>query len=79
MNAIDIAGESSDAIEIYVDPIGLTKTTLKKAEITKHELSKTSLMPAGLLNNLEADEILDLLAFLEGGGNPDAAPFKAAK
>jgi hypothetical protein len=33
-------------------------------------------MPAGLLNVLERDQILDLLAYLESGGNPEYAAFR---
>ena len=33
-------------------------------------------MPEGLVNTLEKDEILDLIAFLESGGSPDHPDFK---
>jgi hypothetical protein len=33
-------------------------------------------MPAGLLNSLRAEQILDLLAFLEAGGDPQKANFQ---
>ena len=32
-------------------------------------------MPAGLINILQKDEILDLLAYLQSGGKNDAAFF----
>jgi hypothetical protein len=35
-------------------------------------------MPAGLLNTLSAEEILDLIAFLRSGGKPDHEFFTAA-
>lgn len=43
-------------------------TTLPVLEIEKRTVSKTSSMPAGLINILTKMEILDLLAFLEYGG-----------
>jgi putative heme-binding domain-containing protein len=43
-------------------------TTLPVLEIEKRTVSKTSSMPAGLINTLTKQEILDLLAFLENGG-----------
>jgi putative heme-binding domain-containing protein len=46
------------------------------SEIAKREPSKLSPMPTGLLNNLERDEILDLLAYLEASGKAGAANFK---
>jgi hypothetical protein len=33
-------------------------------------------MPASLLDTLSRDEILDLLAYLESGGDPAAANFQ---
>jgi hypothetical protein len=33
-------------------------------------------MPAGLLNSLRAEQILDLLAFLEAGGDAAKANFQ---
>jgi hypothetical protein len=38
--------------------------------------SKVSPMPAGLLNTLEPDEILDLMAYLLSRGDPGHAAFK---
>jgi putative heme-binding domain-containing protein len=74
-----IAAETADAIEVYSDPFGQTKAALKKSEIVSRETAKVSLMPAGLLDNLALDEILDLLAFLEAGGDPNATRSKPAK
>ena len=41
-----------------------------KARIVSRDESETSLMPLGLLNSLNKEEVLDLLAYLESGGNP---------
>jgi hypothetical protein len=51
-------------------------TTLNKADIVRRDASPISPMPPGLLNVLTEDQILDLLAFLESGGNPQHADFK---
>jgi len=45
------------------------------AEVASRQPSKVSPMPTGLMNQLTADEILDLLAYLEAGGKPTAANF----
>lgn len=45
------------------------------AEIASRQPSKVSPMPNGLMNQLTADEILDLLAYLEAGGKSTAANF----
>jgi putative heme-binding domain-containing protein len=45
------------------------------AELRPHALSR---MPEGLVDGLEREELLDLLAFLRAGGDPRAAAFRAA-
>lgn len=42
--------------------------TVKKSEIKSQQPQQSSLMPVGLLNQISAGEILDLLAFLKAGG-----------
>ena len=43
-------------------------TQIPKVDIAKRDHSKISLMPAGLLNLLTKNDILDLLAWLQTGG-----------
>ena len=43
--------------------------SVKRAEIDSMEPSKTSMMPGGLLNTLNEDELLDLMAFLLSRGD----------
>jgi putative heme-binding domain-containing protein len=45
------------------------------SDIVRREPSKVSPMPAGLLNSLTQDEILDLLAYIEAMGNAKAKNF----
>ena len=45
------------------------------ADIASRQPSKVSAMPTGLLNQLTAEEILDLLAYIEAGGKEKAANF----
>ncbi len=47
-------------------------------EVEEKLLSKTSMMPSGLLDTLDTDEILDLVAYLKSGGDPDHEIYKAA-
>ncbi len=42
----------------------------------KREASPISPMPPGLLNVLNETQVLDLLAFLESGGDPKQPDFK---
>ncbi|MGC3959676.1 MAG: c-type cytochrome [Verrucomicrobiota bacterium] len=47
------------------------------AEIAQRKPSTISAMPTGLVNGLSDEEILDLLAYLQAGGQKDAANFKS--
>lgn len=49
---------------------------IPKADIKSEAPSPVSPMPAGLLNPFTRDQILDLMAFLDAGGNPDAAIYR---
>ena len=53
-----------------------TTVEVRKTDIARRVPSRVSPMPDGLLNNLTSEEILDLLAYLESGGNERAANFK---
>jgi hypothetical protein len=45
-------------------------------KIKSRRISPISTMPQGLLNNLNEEEILDLLAYLRAAGNPNDVAFK---
>ena len=49
---------------------------IDSSEIKGKTVSKTSIMPPGLINLLNPDELLDLLAYLQSGGNPQDKVFK---
>jgi hypothetical protein len=46
-------------------------TEVQKVDIESFEISETSVMPGDLLNSFTKDEILELLTWLEAGGNPN--------
>ena len=54
-------------------------TNVVQSEIAETLVSKTSMMPNGLLNTLNKDEVLDLVAYLYSGGDPDSPVFAGAK
>jgi putative heme-binding domain-containing protein len=68
--------EEETKILIRTSPLSAQTTALNKADIVHREPSTISPMPPGLLNVLTENQILDLLAFLESGGNPEHADFK---
>lgn len=60
----------SPALRIVTDPLHPDQfTEIAKRDIESHTKIPTSPMPAGLLDTLTKDEIADLLAFIESGGN----------
>jgi putative heme-binding domain-containing protein len=77
----DVSGRITDenAERVIVLPNMLAPEVtveIPTADIAKREISKISPMPTGLLNNLDQEEILDLLAYLEASGKAGAANFK---
>ncbi|MCA9058788.1 MAG: c-type cytochrome [Planctomycetaceae bacterium] len=61
--------------ENMLDPGNLT--TINRDQIEESLVSKTSMMPNGLVNNLQREDILDLIAYLQSGGDPQADQFRA--
>ena len=51
-----------------------SETKIRRDEIDKQYPSPVSTMPAGLLNTLSEEEVLDLLAYLRSGGAASATP-----
>ena len=49
--------------------------SFRKSDIRRRQLSKISNMPAGILNTLQENEILDLLAYLVTDGNSNHLAF----
>ena len=48
---------------------------IPREDIEEQMLSEISIMPTGLLNTLQKEEILDLLAYVEAGGQEDHPAF----
>ncbi len=70
--------EREDAKQVHVrtNPFTAQTTVVSKGDISQRQLSLISPMPTGLLDILQLDQVLDLLAYLESGGNPKHAAFK---
>jgi putative heme-binding domain-containing protein len=71
-----ILEDKGGSLIVLINPLLNTKQEVKKSDITKQELSKSSPMPAGLVNTLKKEEILDMLAYIESGGKKSAAQFQ---
>jgi putative heme-binding domain-containing protein len=72
--------ESEDDVKLVLKPNPLSpeKIEVPKNLIKNRKLSDVSPMPAGLLNALTADQILDILAYFEAGGDPKYKAFQPA-
>lgn len=72
-----ILSEDGGKLTLATDPEDGTKVVeIKLDDIEEKAPSKTSLMPAELLNTLNRDEVLDLIAYLLSRGNPDDPIFQ---
>jgi putative heme-binding domain-containing protein len=70
-----IAEENHYLVTLVVDPLTGAKQNFPANKIAKREASPASLMPPGLLATLSQEEVLDLLAYLQSGGNEKAPAF----
>ena len=63
---------TDDSVYIATNPFNLTQeTALANSDIASSEPSPVSLMPGGLINRLNEEELLDLMAYLVSGGNAE--------
>jgi putative heme-binding domain-containing protein len=71
-----IVGEKGEAILVRPSLLAPDIQEVKKSEIVSQQPSKISPMPPALISILTKEEVLDLVAYLLSGGNPDFAAFK---
>jgi len=64
-----ILKEDSQMVSVQTGPADSLIQTLNKSDIQQRQPQASSPMPLGLLNALSKEQILDLLAYLESGGN----------
>ena len=70
-------GESETSIAVMTNPFAPNSLIeIPKSEIKSREPLALSMMPPGLINTLNPDELADLVAYLMSGGNADDKAFK---
>lgn len=74
-----VAEENHYLITLIVDPINGTRQNIPKGNVVKREVSPISMMPPGLLATLSQEDVLDLIAYLQSGGNEKAPAFEKSK
>jgi putative heme-binding domain-containing protein len=73
-----IVNDVGGKVTIVVNPEDATKTvTVDRSDIAQEKTSAISLMPAELLDKLNEDEVLDLLAFVLSRGDAKAPMFQS--
>ena len=60
-----------------LDPLNLTK--IDKSEVASKKASKISMMPGGLINSMNAEELKNLMAYFVSGGDPKHKIFRPLK
>jgi putative heme-binding domain-containing protein len=69
--------ETPERVRVIENPLAKADAIeLMPAEIVNRQKSSTSIMPKGLLDKLSREEILDLIAYVVGRGNPGLPLFQ---
>jgi putative heme-binding domain-containing protein len=68
--------QDDDKIQLRTSPVAKSPQTILKKNVKSVRTSKISQMPTGLLDVLNEDEILDLIAYLRSGGDPTDKAFQ---
>ena len=63
-----VTAEEAGVITVRTDPFGGATVDVPAEDIVEREPSPVSEMPAGLVNTLGREEVLDLVAYLRAGG-----------
>ncbi|MEQ1828657.1 MAG: PVC-type heme-binding CxxCH protein, partial [Pirellula sp.] len=75
----NIIAEDADTVKIQTGPTASQEQVVAKKSIVSKRPSSISIMPAGILNALDKEQILDMLAYLLAIGNAEDAAFKPKK
>jgi putative heme-binding domain-containing protein len=71
-----VVEESAQTLVLLLNPLTNEKVEVRKRDVRSREPSKISPMPEGLVNICSKEDILDLLAYIEAGGQQAHAAFK---
>jgi len=72
-----ITGEEGGILQVATNPAAPGMITdVRNAEIKSRKVSPVSLMPPGLLNSMNPDEVADLMAYILSGGDKRSKMFK---
>ena len=67
-----VVGQDEETMRVNQNPFDPSQVIeIAKSDVASEELSPVSIMPAGLMNRLNEDEVLDLLAYLLANGDAE--------
>jgi len=72
----NIVSEDADTVTIQTGPTAAQAQKVAKMAIISRRPSPVSIMPSGILNSLDKEQILDLLAYVLATGNATDAAFQ---
>jgi putative heme-binding domain-containing protein len=71
-----VVSEDADTLQVMMNPFAPTQlTAVKTIDVKSKKTQPISMMPPGLINVLNKDELLDLIAYTLSGGNPQDKMF----
>lgn len=71
-----VVKDEGGKLHVKLNPLDETLTVIAKSDVKVQKPSPVSPMPGGLVNTLKKEEVLDLVAFIESGGDPKHAVFR---
>jgi tetratricopeptide (TPR) repeat protein len=72
-----VIGEEAGKLMVMASPLMPNELTpVPVGDVKERKPWNVSMMPPGLINSLNEDELKDLIAYLQSGGNPNDKAFK---
>jgi putative heme-binding domain-containing protein len=69
--------ESDDTVTVHPRDPKQEAVTVPRSQVSTIRQLEITMMPPGLINTLNADELRNLMAYLQSGGNPEHPMFRA--
>jgi hypothetical protein len=72
--------ETPESFRVIENPLAKAEPlVLRRTEIAARQKAPVSMMPKGLLDKLNREEVLDLIAYVTARGNKDHAVFQGVQ
>jgi hypothetical protein len=72
-----VSAEEGGILQVVTDPSAPNQTTdVMKSDVKTRQVSPVSLMPPGLIDSMNRNEVLDLMAYILSGGQRSHPMFK---